>query len=134
MKAPKVPSTGEGMKYGSDDVGFDLAVLVEQNVAHVADLLAVAANHIGALELGRQILIGLLHHYEIRGPVGAAGLGLVRRGRCRRGRFGTLRHLRKSRRQHERRQCRAEHQFLGHGSPPGFRYLGFATWELFGAV
>src|SRR5260221_4708635 len=44
----------------ADHVGFDLAVLVEQNVAHVADLLLIGPDHVRALELRREELIGTL--------------------------------------------------------------------------
>ena len=41
----------------ADDVGENLAVLVEQDVADVADLLVVGAEHVGALEVRREVLI-----------------------------------------------------------------------------
>jgi len=44
----------------TDDQPEDLAVLVEQKIIHAADLRVVRADHIGALELRENPLIGAL--------------------------------------------------------------------------
>src|SRR5215217_1955450 len=60
----------------SNDIGENLAVLVEQDVRNVANLLVVGADHVGAFQLGRQHLIGFLLRDEFAG-----GLGTRRRRR-----------------------------------------------------
>src|SRR6185437_423967 len=48
----------------ADHISFDLARLVEQDVAHVADALAIGAKDVGAFEFRRQQLIRLLRRNE----------------------------------------------------------------------
>jgi len=97
----------------ADDVGFDLAVLVEQNIRHIATLMVVGTEHVGPLEFGRQPLVGLLRRHQLRVTRSLArrrGLGLVglgRRWRCR----GAGR-LSSGAGQDQRRRRRAEDQFL----------------------
>jgi hypothetical protein len=52
----------------------DLAVLVEQKIIHAADLRVIRADHIGALELRENPLIGALRLDEF-GAVHGSGVG-----------------------------------------------------------
>ena len=67
-----LPGHGDGLRAHSeesadaDDVGLDLPGLVEQDVAYVADFLAIGAENVGAFEFRRQQLIGLLRRDEGR--------------------------------------------------------------------
>ena len=121
----------------ADDVGFDLAVLVEQDVAHVADLLVVGADHVGALELRRQPLILPLRVDELRragrrsARLADVGAGLQQTWSIVAGRRRAGRSRRRSGRRSLRRALGSalnrssgrvsggrDHEFLQHVDPP----------------
>ena len=96
----------------ADHEGFDLAGLVEQDVADTADLLIIRAHYVGAFELGCQPLIGFLLRHEIR--LAGAWLGLRGGARLRCRRTG-VRRLRQRPGHHQRSDCCAHHHMFGHG-------------------
>src|SRR5215813_3515980 len=94
----------------ADHIGKNLAVLVEQDVSDIADLLVVHANDIGALELGRKQLIGLLLGDNL--ALGGGRCGCGRRG-WRLLLIGRLRHCRARQQRH---RCRRHHESPEHVS------------------